>query len=172
MKRDYIKKGFTLVEVLVSITILAILFTFLSKTINTTKNQNKPYLKKATKIYQESKVFKLLINDFSQVIGAASIIYGKRFDIVRMQTKNSIHNIIEPYVTYFISKKELALIRTESLVKYDLFRRKNIERVFIYGDKLSVNTKSFKVYFGNDFYNIMLRVKEMNPIVLKLEKVK
>jgi prepilin-type N-terminal cleavage/methylation domain-containing protein len=167
-----IKKGFTLVEVLVSIAILGILFTFLSKTINSTKKLNKPYIQKATQINSESKIFKILIKDFSQVIGAASIIYGKKYDIVRLRTKNSIHNIIYPFVTYYVSKKDLALIRTESLTKYDLYKKEDIYKEYIYGDILTIKTKSFKVFFQKDFFNILLRADNFNPIVLKLPKVK
>jgi len=166
------KKSFTLVEVLVSISILGIIFTFLFETTNTTKQQNQHYIKKANGIYSESKIFKTFINDFSQVIGAASVIYGKKYDIVRFKTKNSVHNIIEPYVTYFVSKKNLALIRTESLEKYDLYKKEDIYKEYIYSDILVQDTKSFKVFFKNDFFNVMLRTKELSPFVLKLPKVK
>ncbi|RLA84581.1 MAG: hypothetical protein DRG78_01095 [Epsilonproteobacteria bacterium] len=171
MKYLYKKNGFTLVEVLVAISILGILFTFLSKTINTTKKLNQPYIQKASKIYDESKIFKILVKDFSQVVGKSSVIYGKKYDIVRIQTKNTIYNIVDPYVTYFVSKKDLALIRTESLEKYDLYKKEDIYKEYIFGDILSNNTKSFKVFYKNDFFNIMLRAKDMNPIVLKLQKV-
>jgi len=170
MKKNIIR-GFTLVEVLVSIAILGVLFTFLSNTIGTTKKLNEPYLKNANNIYNESKVFKLMVRDFSQTVGAPAIIYGKKYDIVRFQTKNSIYNIIEPYVTYLVSKKNLSLIRTESLEKYDIYKKDDIYKEFIYGDILATKTNSFKVFFENKYFNILFRAKDINPIVLKLQKV-
>lgn len=172
MKNKYNIKAFTLVEILISIAILGILFTFLSKTINTTKHLNKPYIEKSKSINRESKVFILIVKDFSEMVGVPSIIYGKKYDIVRIQTKNSIYNIIQPYITYFVSKKDLALIRTESLEKYDIYKKNDIYKEYIYGDILSTNTQSFKVLFKNNFTNILLRAKNMNSIVLKLPKIK
>ena len=171
MEIKYKKRAFTLVEVLVSVAILAILFTFLSNTISFTKKLNKPYIQKADEIYKQSKVFKILVKDFSQAIGVANITYGKRFDTVKIKTKNSIYNIIEPNVTYFVSKKDNTLIRTESLESYDLDLKNDIEKVFIYGDVLTENVKSFKVFFNTKFFNLLLRVNDNNPIVLKLERV-
>ena len=165
------KKSFTLVEVLVSIAILGIIFTFLFQTTNTTKQNNQHYIKKANNIYSESMIFKTLMHDFSQTIGSAAIIYGKKYDIVRLKTRNSVHGIIEPYVTYFVSKKDLALVRTESLEKYDLYKKEDIYKEYIYGDILVQDTKSFKVFFKDDFFNILLRTKDLSPFVLKLPKV-
>ncbi len=164
-------KAFTLVEVIVSITILGILFTFLFETTNSTKKLNKPYIQKANKIHKEAKVFQTFVKDFTQIVGASSAIYGKKYDIVRFKTKNSIHNIIEPYITYFISRKDLTLIRTESLEKYDLYNKEDIYKEFIYSDILVSQVHSFKVLFSTDFINILLRTKELSPIVLKVPRV-
>ena len=165
------KKAFTLVEVIVSITILGIIFTFLFQTTNTTKKLNQNYLDKAAKTLKEAKILKTFINDFTQVVGSSSVIYGKKYDIVRLKTKHSIYGIIEPYVTYYVSKKDLALIRTESLEKYDLYKKEDIYKEYIFGDIMAKNSKSFKVFFNNNFFNILFRTKELQPIVLKLPKV-
>jgi prepilin-type N-terminal cleavage/methylation domain-containing protein len=164
--------AFTLVEVLISITILGIIFTFLFSTLNNTKKNNEPYIEKSKQITKESEIFKILVNDFTQIEGSPSVIYGKHFDIVRVQTKNSVHNIINPYVTYFVSKKENTLVRTESLTKYDLYKKTDIYKEFVYGDILAKDVTSFKIYFKDDFFNVLFRAKEMNPIVLKLALVK
>ncbi len=166
------KNAFTLVEVMVSITLLGILFGYLFEITNTTKKLNKPYLDKSKKIVKESLVFKTLVRDFSQVDGGIDIEYGKKYDIARFKTKNSIYGIISPYVTYLVSKKELTLIRTESLQKYDLSKTDDITNKFIYGDILVSDTISFKVHQNKDFYSIMLRAKEFNPMVVKLPKIK
>lgn len=165
------RAGFTLIEVLVSIAILAILFTFLSKTISTTKKLNQPYLEKAHKIDTEAKIFRILVNDFSQIVGEASIIYGKKYDIVRIQTKNTIYNIIQPYVTYIVSNKDLTLIRTESLEKFDINKKDEIYKQLIFGDILSRDIDSFKVFFKNNYFNIFLKSKNISPLILKLPKV-
>jgi len=165
------KKAFTLVEVIVSITILGIIFTFLFQTTNTTKKLNQNYLNKGAKTLVEAKILKTFVNDFTQVIGMASVIYGKKYDIVRLRTKNSIYGIIEPIVTYYVSKKDSTLIRTESLEKYDLYNKEDIYKEYIFGDILAKDLQSFKVFFKNDSFNILFRAKELHPIVLKLPKV-
>jgi len=168
---DTNKKSFTLVEVLISISLLGILFLFLFTTTNTTKKLNQPYVEKGKVIEKEVKIFNTFIKDFSQITNKLSIIYGKHYDMVRFQTKNSVYNIIESYVTYYVSKKNLSLIRTESLEKYDINKKEDIYTAIIYGDIMSANVKSFKVYSKDSFFNIMLRSKGLKPIVLTLNKV-
>ncbi len=166
-----VKKAFTLIEVIVSISILGIIFTFLFQTTNSTKKLNQNYLDKGTQTIKEAKILKIFMHDFTQVIGVASVIYGKKYDIVRLKTKHSVYGIIEPFVTYYVSKKNLALIRTESLTKYDLYKKEDIYKEYILGDIIAKDSKSFKVFFQNNYFNILFRTKHLKPIVLKLPKV-
>lgn len=165
------KSAFTLVEVLVSIAILAIIFTFLFNVSNSTKKSNHHYIAKSNKLLSESKIFNTFMLDLSQSTGNIAVIYGRKYDIVRIQTKNSVYGIISPYVTYFVSKKDLALIRTESLGKYDLYKKDDIESAYIYGDILSKETISFKLLYKNGFINLLFRAKGLSPIVLKIPRV-
>lgn len=165
------KSSFTLVEVLVSIAILAIIFTFLFSATNTTKKSNEHYIDKSNKLLNESQLFTTFLLDIGQAYGNIAVIYGRKYDIVRMQTKNSVYDIIDPYVTYFVSKKDLALVRTESLEKYDLYKKDDIESAYIYGDILSKEVMSFKLLNKDGYINLLFRAKNLSPIVVKIPRV-
>jgi len=164
-------KSFTLVEILISIAILGIIFTFLFQTTNTTKKLNQQYIDKSKQVLKESVIFNTLMLDISQSIGAISVIYGKKYDTVRLRSKNSVYGIIEPYVTYFVSKKDFALIRTESLNKYDLYNKTEFYKEYIYGDILLKEVGSFKLLSKKGFVNVLLRSKNIRPIVIRTPKV-
>jgi len=166
------KKSFTLIEVLVSVAILGILFNFLFSTTNDLKKQNQHLLTKSNNIFHQEIIFKTLVSDFSQSIDTPSVIYGKNYDIVRFSSKNSYYGIIEPVITYFVSKKDKSLIRTESLNKYDIYKKEDIYENQILADILCDKVKSFKVYYKDNFYNILLRTETLKPIVLKLPLVR
>jgi len=166
------KKSFTLIEVLISITILGILFNFLFSITSDIKKQNQHLISKSTNIFNQKTIFKTLVSDFSQSIDSPSVIYGKNYDIVRFSSKNSYYGIIEPVITYYVSKKEHSLIRTESLNKYDLYKKEDIYENQILADILCDKVSSFKVYYKDNFYNILLRTETLEPIVLKLPLVR
>ncbi len=166
-----IVKGFTLVEVLISVVLLGIIFTFLYSTLNSTKQSNEQYIQRAQTITDTGKLFQTFVEDLSQVVGKPSVIYGKQFDILRIKTSNSVYNIINPYVTYFVSKKGNTLVRTESLTNYDLFEKNDFHQHYIFGDTLSDQVSSFKVYYQNGFFNLLFRSPKHQPIILKLALV-
>jgi len=166
------KNAFTLIEVLISIVLLGIIFTYLYSVINSVKKENVRYIKKSDFIKQETQLFRLFDLDITQAVGKFNIINNGRFDIVQFKTKHSIYGIIEPTVLYFVSKKEDALIRVESLDGFALYDKDQLSKSFLYADILSVRCKSFKVlYTKAGFVNLMLRTKKLKPMVLKIPTV-
>lgn len=165
-------KAFTLVEVLVSIAILGIIFSFLFQTTSSTKKLNQQYIDKSKIVTKESIVFNTLMLDISQSIGGIKVSYGKSYDIVRFKTKNSVYDIIEPYVTYLVSKKDSSLLRTESLKEYNLDNKTEFYKEYVLGDILLKNVTSFKLFSKDGFVNLMLRAKDIRPIVIRTPRVK
>ncbi len=171
MRNNNNLKSFTLVEVIISIVILGILFTYLFSTINSTKKQNKNYIIKSDKIKDEKQIFRLFNLDFAQIIGDVKITNSKRYDILEFKTKNSIYQIIEPTVTYFVSKKDKALIRVESLEPFSFDVKEEVDKIFLYADILSRDTISFKAVYKDGFITILFRSKNLRPMVLKLPTI-
>ena len=165
------KKAFTLIEVLISIVLLAIIFTYLYGTINSLKQQNNPYLAKSELIKREQKIFKLINLDIIHMIGKPTISYAQNYDTIQFKTKNSIYQIIEPNVAYFVSKKDNSLIRVESLKKFDFSSKTELSKIFIYGDIISKDCISFKVNREKNYVNILFRTKQLKPMVLKIPTI-
>jgi len=123
MKNSNIKSAFTLIEVLISVVLLGIIFTYLYSTINSVKKQNMHYIDKSELIIKETQLFRLFNLDITEIIGGVNISNHGRYDVVQFKTKNSIYGIIEPTVLYFVSKKENSLIRVESMEGFDLYNK-------------------------------------------------
>ena len=171
MKKNSLKKSFTLVEVIISIVILGIMFTYLYTTINSTKKLNANYITKSDVIKDEKQIFKLFNLDFAQIIGSVKITHSKKYDVVVFKTKNSIYQIIEPTVTYFVSKKDKALIRVESLKPFSFDVKEKVDKVFLYADILVSDTISFKASHKDGFISILFRSKTLRPMVLKIPTI-
>ena len=166
------KSAFTLIEVLISIVLLGIIFTYLYSVINSVKKENTRYIKKSETIQKETKIFRLFDLDMTQVVGKFHISNYGSFDIVSFKTKHSIYGIIEPSILYFVSKKEHTLIRVESLEGFNLYDKDQLSKTFLYADILAVGCKSFKVsYDRGGFINLMLRTKNLKPMVLKIPTI-
>jgi len=171
MKKNNIIKSFTLIEVIISVVILGILFTYLFSTINSTKMQNKSYIIKSDKIKNEKQIFRLLNLDLAQILGNVKITHTKKYDVLVFKTRNSIYQIIEPTVTYFVSKKDKALVRVESLEPFSFDIKEEVDKVFLYADVLSEDTVSFKALYKDGFISILFRSKNLRPMVLKLPTI-
>lgn len=163
-----LKKAFTLIEVLISIVLLGIMFTYVHTILNSIKAQNNRYLEKADKIHSEQKIFNLISLDIAESTSKISISHATRYDLISFTTQNSIYEIINPTVLYFVSKKDNALIRVESLEALKLDNKEQITKSFLYADILSTNTQSFKVSQEGDFVTIMLRAPSIKPMVFQI----
>ena len=171
MKNKPLKKSFTLVEVIISIVLLGIMFTYLYSTINSTKKQNNNYIEKSEIIKNEKQIYRLFNLDFAQIIGAVKITHSKKYDVLEFKTKNSIYQIIEPTVTYFVSKKDNALIRVESLAPFKFDLKEEIDKVFLYADVLVIDCISFKASHKDGFISILFRSNSLRPMVLKIPTI-
>ena len=171
MRQCLLKKAFTLIEVLISIVLLGIMFTYVYTIINSTKAQNNHYLKKADTIQTEQKIFNLLSLDIAESTSKISISNGFRYDLISFKTQNSIYEIVNPNVLYFVSKKESALIRVESLEPLKLDNKEQVAHAFLYADILTTDTLSFKASQDGDFVTIMLRSPSLKPMVFQIPTI-
>jgi len=123
------KKSFTLIELLLAIVIFSILTLAMSNVIKEI-NSSKNFL---VKNYKDKKDYlvKVLYYDILDA-SEIKIIHTKNpdYDKLILKTSNSLYKLINPTVTWYISKK--ALIRKENL-KYTI-------------DKFNTNIKVFKIY--------------------------
>jgi len=171
--KHFKRKAFTLIEVMISIVLLYLIFSFLYSTINSIKQQNNPYIEKSKNLKIEQKIYKLINFDIISMVSAISVKSYKSYDLISFQTKNSLYGIVEPNVTYFVSKKEKALVRVESLKPIDFTSKKTeSNKVFIYADIITKDCISFKVKQDKAFVTLLFRTKDLNPMLFTVPIIK
>ena len=108
------KKGFTLVEVIISIAILSIMIVYMYKSIGVLKISNNLYEKHYDKDKINTMIHKTMFFDLGESL-SASVLNSSKFDRLDLQSINSNFGIIYPYISYIV--KDKALYRVESAKK-------------------------------------------------------
>jgi len=171
------RKGFTLIELMVSISILSVMVVFLYQSYASLNRSNKFYANELTNITAQQLRKRVLFLDYSLAASKSIKIenLGREEDIVFMQTSHSLHKIYNPYVAYVIKEKKL--YRLESLRAFkeypfsvddefvvDYLGEVNSFRVYQTDKKLK--SKSGEIYLVHvDFQkedNILLKIKLLN----------
>lgn len=170
------KKAFTFIEVIVSITIFSIVLVMMYKTLNLTK-QSDNYFSKITAATQDTnKIKKIIFEDFIETLKVEEIYQNLNAnDIFTLKTSNIFHKLSNDYVTYFISR-ENNLIRLEGIKKLDI-KNINYEQLNnTYIDILIKDVESFKISSKDPNYVIAIKIKDkkrffINAIVMN-KKIK
>lgn len=165
------RKGFTLIEMMISITILSVMILFLYQSYASLNDSNALYKMKVESIKKIEAKKRVIFLDFSLALFGSQKITNKAKDEdeVLLQSSNSIHKRINPYITYIIKEKKL--YRLESLKPLSLPIATDAE--FDVDDLGKV--KSFRVYKSTtdatstliniDFENseeVLMKVKGLN----------
>lgn len=164
------KKAFTLLEVLISVSILVLVFVFLYSQFNLAQLSTKKTTTIEKHATKRAKIVELFYNDFltSKDINPTS---GKKYDkfTQAFSSKNSLYGITQPYIKYAVvtTNEGNQLIRAEgSTNSIDL---KNANSQF-YIDTVVQNVKFFKVIQNNDYIEFFLQVEGMKDIYFKLKR--
>ena len=154
------KRAFTLIELILSIAIFAIIALYIYQAINTAKNSNDINLKRLSEDEREQKITRLFYNDlFSQtnIYAAANIASEAEFDVFYLRAKNSIHAMINPHIAYFIKDNSLFRIESKAFEKIPL-TYESVERVKT--DKLLGNVTLFRIYESKNSYLISYKSED------------
>lgn len=154
----FYKKSFTLIELLISIALTAIIMTFLFQSMHNVGKTNKFYKTKLDEYSQKNQLILLLYNDIllSNAHGINKYKSIKHSNIAQftIKSKHSIKGFSNPYISYVLYKKEKIFFRLESnsnprlplteesIMKMDFNRFDNVSMFSIYQNK-----KAFLVYF-------------------------
>ena len=146
------RKAFTLIELMISIVILTILMMFLYKSYAALNSSNVLLSEELQKISKLEKLKEVIYKDLSVAISsdvnssAITILkQSKKEDVVFLQTRNSIHQRINPYVAYLVKDKRL--YRLESLKPFKEYPFTS-DSEFVADELGEVN--SFRVYKSKD----------------------
>jgi len=164
------RKAFTLLELLISISILSIMMVFLYKSYASLNKSNTNF-KKEVEVLEGLKLKKkTLFLDFSVAKFQSVVIQknSREVDIVLLQTSNSLHQRFNPYVAYIVSKEKL--YRIESLTKlsypldvsseFDVDEFGDVSRFKVFENK-DKNSYIIDVIFKNK-QTVLLKVKTLN----------
>lgn len=137
------RSAFTLMEMMVSITILSIMMLFLYKSYADLHKSNAYFKDKSEDVGSYMKKKQTLFLDFTLAhFGSIRILnQDTKEDVVFLQSSHSLYGRINPYIAYI--KKEEELYRLESLepfVEYPLESRSDF-----FGESLG-QVKSFRLY--------------------------
>jgi prepilin-type N-terminal cleavage/methylation domain-containing protein len=109
------RKGFTLIEMMISITILSIIMIFLYQSSASINRSNRFYKKEVQHIVNDAELKKILYLDLSLAHYNSIKILNqeKDEDVVFFQSSHSLHQNFNPYIAYI--KKDGKFYRLESL---------------------------------------------------------
>ena len=140
------RRAFTLMELMVSIVLIVLITLFLYNAIATMKISNKTLAQHDIQENNRSKIFELFYRDFIEAVSLKPLkTKDKHYNTIELQTNNSLHQIVMPYVTYFVSRDKDALIRLEAAKEIEL-PVKYEDKYSIFVDKLIENVSDFNVY--------------------------
>lgn len=156
------KRGFTIVELVIAITIFSLIVVYMYQAVAATKKGNTIYEKNYEAVERNEDVKKVFYNDiFNQVDPYKDIEFKK--GIFYLKTKNSLHNFIAPHVAYML--KDKTLIRVESPRQFKLpLQIEDMEKITHEVTYLLENIDNFHVFMDKNNYTIYWTQKKKKTI--------
>lgn len=112
------KKAFTLLELIISITLFMIIVVFLYKTLDQTKYSNNLFFNKQELLKQSNYLHNIFLEDIAEA-SSITVIYDKNKNaIVKIVTDNSYHNSFFNNITYILGATN-KLVRIESMKTFN-----------------------------------------------------
>jgi len=161
------RKGFTLLEVLISIALMGIVIVALFSSVDMLQNSNEhllKYLKKSKKITKASKVL------YTDLMGSDGNISIKKDEFSRVcieETKNSLYALPSAKVCWVVLKKNKTLVRIEGN-GYDLPVGLE-ERVEV--DSVMAGLEIFDIYHEKDKILVLMKQEGKEPITFMLQGI-
>ena len=168
------KKSFTLMEILISITLFVVIILFLYESLNINEKSNQFFHKKLVEKVEKVEIKKIFFKDIINSISLKNSIVTNidKEVIFSLYSSNSYHNAFYKNITYFISK-ENNLLRIESLKK---FNKNKMDETFFrksYIDTIAFDVKKFKVIKKDKHqYIIYLKFKDESDMMFTFKSMR
>jgi prepilin-type N-terminal cleavage/methylation domain-containing protein len=164
------KRAFTLIEVLISIVLLGLITIFVSSIIQQTKKTDSLFAKKVKKDENTEAIYRMLYRDIFQ---SKKIILStfSTYSVLKIETKNSVYNIDNPYVIWLVLKKHHTLIRLETSKNINVPIEEKYER-YVFADKLIEQVEHFSINLSKDkkYILVFIEIKNKKPILFEIKK--
>jgi len=164
------RSGFTLIELMVSISILSIMMIFLYQSYSSVNSSNKNLKNEIRGIAGTQKLKKVIYLDFSLAQHQSVKILNQdtKEDVVFFQSSNSMHKRYEPYIAYIVNEDKL--YRLESLKEFQEYPLAMDSEFDV--DYLG-EVDSFRVYKSTndtkELYLVHVEFKNFEDILLKVK---
>ncbi len=166
------KKAFTLLEVMISITIFMIVLLFLYKALDQTKHSNKLFASKKENIQYLNHLGNIIFEDVMERIKKdkeKELKIESKFDknknsIVQFQTRNTYHNIDFKYITYLVGANA-KFVRIESKNKF-AFEKSSYEFYETNNSYTDILLDNIEYFEYNDGV-FVLKQKNKEKIIIK-----
>ena len=114
------RNAFTLIEMMIAISLFAVVMIFLYQAMATVDKSNIFYTKRLQEITTQQSLYKTIYLDLalSQPKTGQIENISKEEDMVFMQTSHVIHTHIMPYVVYFVKDKHLYRVESANKLTY------------------------------------------------------
>jgi len=162
------RKAFTLIELMISISILSIIMLFLYKSYSELNISNSFYKEESNKLEQIEKIKKVLYLDISlaQHNSLKVVNVDKARDTLFMHSTHSLHRRINPYIVYVVNNKKLYRVESFKELKeypFDSDARFDVDYI---GE-----VERFRVYTSQtqEAYLVDLVFKSQESILLKVK---
>ncbi len=162
--------AFTLVELVLSIFLLGLIVSFLYGAVSNLQKTNSIFASNAKTLTQRDKIIELIYDDIFKANTKNFKITKIENSMVSMQTKNSLYDLEEPYVTWLVAKENNTLIRFESTKEFQKINSNN--NYYYHITKISENCETFRVYQSKSKENILvhIKIKNQDPIIYEFYK--
>ncbi|WP_072682456.1 type II secretion system protein J [Arcobacter sp. LA11] len=146
------KKAFTLLEVVISITIFMIILVFMYKTLDDTELSNSKFESHINKKDEINHLYNIFTEDIAESKGKIDFLQDRdKNSMVMFKSNNSFHNAFYSNITYMISSNN-HLVRIESKDKFQ-------------------KEKSSIEFYNSSFIDILLKDIEKFIVLQKDDKV-
>lgn len=165
------KKGFTLVEVMVSIALFSLIMLLMFGSIDNLREQHRFYDAKERELSEKNRLLALLRHDFDRATSLNLLQdSNNRYTIASISGANhSLYGINEPYVTWLVLKDERRLIRIESPAPINLpIAEKSLYQIHV--DSIKNDCKTFRIHESPKNRLIHLDFESGSPILLEVSK--
>ena len=160
------KKSFTLLELLISISIFSIIIVFLYKTLDQTKYSNILFSKKQETLKESNHLHNILLEDVTESNSRPTVTLDKnKNSIVKINTSNTYHDAFFNNVTYLVGNtKKLLRIESEKVFtelevkKIDFYRN-------AYIDVLLEDIEYFELKNDGNNYNFVIKQKDKDRVI-------
>jgi len=165
------KKAFSLLETVISITILMILMVFFYKTLDNTNLTNSIFKEHLDKRQKFNHIYKLILEDIAESKADIRIQTNKNKNaIIFFKSNNTYHNSNYSNITYLISNSK-SLMRIESL---ESFEKTKLDMNFFeksYIDELILEVQKFVVLKKEDKYVFIIKTQKKEEIIFSTFKI-